>query len=133
MAREKVANPEFPPGLYEKFCLKRIFNFYGMVEQIGSVFLEASDGNLYPPNFADVIIRDEQTWEPLEPNKIGIIQVISALPLSYPGYSLLTEDRGEIMSIDAGVDGRLGKAIRVHGRLPKAELRGCSDAAAASQ
>jgi hypothetical protein len=133
MENQKVANPEFRIRLYKKFGLKRVFNFYGMVEQIGSIFLEASDGHLYPPNFADVIIRDERTWEPLGPGEVGIIQVISALPLSYPGHSLLTEDRGEIMSIDAGVDGRLGRAIRIHGRLPKAELRGCSDVVAASQ
>jgi len=132
MESQKVANPEFRARLYEKFGLKRVFNFYGMVEQIGSIFLEASDGNLYPSNFADVIIRDERTWEPLGPGEVGIVQVISALPLSYPGHSLLTEDRGEIMSIDAGVDERLGKAIRIHGRLPKAELRGCSDVAATS-
>ncbi len=133
MERQKIGNGEFRARLCEKFGLRRIFNFYGMVEQIGSIFLEASDGNLYPSNFADVIIRDERTWEPLGPGEVGVVQVLSALPLSYPGHSLLTEDRGEIVSIDAGVDGRLGKAIRIHGRLPKAELRGCSDVVAASQ
>lgn len=133
MESQKIGNGEFRARLYEKFGIRRIFNFYGMVEQIGSIFLEASDGNLYPSNFADVIIRDERTWEPLGPGEVGVVQVLSALPLSYPGHSLLTEDRGEIVSIDAGVDGRLGKAIRIHGRLPKAELRGCSDVVAASQ
>jgi len=130
MEARKVANAEFRSRLREKFGLERIYNFYGMVEQIGSIFLEGSDGNLYPPNFADVIVRDERTWEPLERGGTGILQVVSALPLSYPGHSLLTEDRGEIVSIDAGVDGRMGKSIRIHGRLPKAELRGCSDVTA---
>lgn len=132
MENERVSNDEFRRRLKQRFGLRQIFNFYGMVEQIGSIFLEASDGCLYPPNFADVIVRDERTWEPLGPGQVGLIQVVSALPLSYPGHSLLTEDRGEIVSVDAGVDGRLGKAIRIHGRLPKAELRGCSDVAAAA-
>lgn len=131
MEARKVTNAEFRAELKAKFGLTRIFNFYGMVEQIGSIFLEGSDGALYPPNFADIIIRDERTWKPLGIGQPGIIQVVSALPRSYPGHSLLTEDRGEIVSIDAGVDGRMGKAIRIYGRLPKAELRGCSDVAAA--
>ena len=45
--------------------LKRIYNFYGMVEQVGSVFLEGDDGYFYPPNFADVIVRDPQTFAEL--------------------------------------------------------------------
>jgi hypothetical protein len=132
MESDNVPNAVFRDHLRERFGLQRIYNFYGMIEQIGSISLEGPDGYLYPPNFADVIIRDERSWEPLEPGKVGLVQVLSALPLSYPGHSLLTEDRGEIVSIDAGAGGRLGKAVRIHGRLPKAELRGCSDVAAAA-
>jgi hypothetical protein len=128
---EKVSNQEFRAALARKFGLTQVYNFYGMVEQIGSIFLEGADGNLYPANFADVIIRDERTWEPLGPGQVGILQVVSALPRSYPGHSVLTDDRAEIVTVDAGVGGRMGKAIRVYGRLPKAELRGCSDVIAA--
>jgi hypothetical protein len=35
--------------------------------------------------------------------------------------------------VDKGVDGRFGQAVRILGRVPKAELRGCSDVIAASQ
>jgi hypothetical protein len=132
MEEQKIANPDFRARLLDRFGLRNIYNFYGMVEQVGSIFLEGSDGNFYTPNFADVIVRDERTWEPLGPGRTGIIQVLSMLPRSYPGHSLLTEDRGEIVTVDAGVDGRLGKAFRLFGRLPRAELRGCSDAAAAT-
>lgn len=124
---EKVSNREFRVGLKRRFNLSRIFNFYGFVEQIGSVFVEGSDGLLYPPNFTDVIIRRPDTWEPAGIGEEGVIQTVSLLPKSYPGHSVLTEDLGVIVTIDAGVDGRLGKAIWVVGRVSKVELRGCGD------
>jgi hypothetical protein len=111
--------------------LTRIYNFYGMVEQVGSVFLEGDDGWLYPPNFADVIVRDPNTLDELAAGQTGVIQVISALPRSYPGHSLLTEDLGVVHAIDSNGSGRLGKAFSVLGRIPRAELRGCSDVIAA--
>lgn len=126
----KVPNPVFRDALRRRFGLTRIHNFYGMVEQIGSVFLEASDGCLYAPNFTDVVIRDPVTWEPLGPGRKGLIQLVSLLPRSYPGHAILTEDIGEVVSVDSGTDGWLGKALLIHGRMPKAELRGCSDVAA---
>jgi hypothetical protein len=111
--------------------LTRIYNFYGMVEQVGSVFLEGEDGYFYPPNFADVIVRDPWTFEELPNEQTGVIEVLSALPRSYPGHCLLTEDLGVIHSVDSSACGRLGKAFSILGRVPMAELRGCSDVIAA--
>jgi hypothetical protein len=106
--------------------LTRSHNFYGMVEQIGTIFLEGpSGGSLYCPDFADVVIRDPETWAELPPGKPGLIEVISTLPTSYPGHVLLTEDLGVINGIDDG--DWPGKHFSVHGRLPRAEARGCSD------
>lgn len=129
---EKVSNPEFRAALGRRFGIGRIYNFYGFVEQIGSVFLEGEDGLLYPPNFTDVIVRRPGTWEPAEIGEEGVIQTLSLLPTSYPGHSVLTEDIGVIETVDAGAGGRLGKALRIVGRAPKTELRGCSDVVAAS-
>jgi hypothetical protein len=111
--------------------LRNVYNFYGFVEQIGSVFIEGPDGLLYPPNFTDVIVRRPHSWEPAAVGEEGVIQVVSLLPRSYPGHSVLTEDLGVVETIDAGIGGRFGKAIRVAGRAPKTELRGCSDVIAA--
>lgn len=132
MIEKSVNNSVFREAMGKAFGLTRIHNFYGMVEQIGSIFLEGSDGLLYPPNFADVIIRDPDTWLPCEPGKAGVIQVLSLLPHSYPGHNLLTEDIGVIRSIDNGRDGWMGKGIEVLGRVARAELRGCSDVLAAA-
>ena len=119
-----VTNEKFKKTVKEKTGIAKTFSFYGMVEQVGSVFIECERGNMHCPNFADIIIRDPITWQPaLE----GVIQVLSALPTSYPGHSLLTEDMGKIKGEDSCPCGRMGKYFQIEGRVPKAELRGCSD------
>jgi hypothetical protein len=130
LEEEAVSNVEFKRIWREHTGLNHIRNFYGMVEQVGSVFLEGSDGLLYAPAFADVIVRDPKTWDVADIGQPGVIQVVSALPLSYPGHSILTEDLGVVEAIDAGVEGRFGKGFRVLGRAPRTELRGCSDVVA---
>ena len=49
------------------------------------------------------------------------------LPRSYPGHSLLTEDLGVLLGEDDCPCGRKGKYFKVTGRVPRAEVRGCSD------
>lgn len=128
---QSVDNATFKARLRAATGLARIYNFYGMVEQIGSIFVEGEDGLLYPPAFADVIIRDPMTFDEMPTGQAGVVQTVSALPTSYPGHSLLTEDLGVVERVDVDVCGRLGKAIRIIGRAPRAELRGCSDTHAA--
>ena len=127
LSERAVSNEEFRRSFEQSTGLKHIFNFYGMVEQVGSVYVEGEDGFLYPPNVADIIVRDTVTLRELPPGEPGLIQVLSALPLSYPGHSILTEDLGVINSVDDSGCDRRGKAFTVLGRVPKSELRGCSD------
>jgi Acyl-protein synthetase, LuxE len=127
MQEEAIGNAEFKARLAEVTGLKRVYNFYGLVEQVGGVFLEGDDGYLYATNFSDVIVRDPVTWQECPPGVPGVIQVLSALPLSYPGHSILTEDLGVIHGVDDSTCGRGGKYFSIIGRVPKAELRGCSD------
>lgn len=116
---------EFRAGLRARFGLEHSFNFYGMAEQIGTIHLEdpAEAGVLRCPSFAHVIIRDPVTLAPLPEGTPGVVQVMSLLPRSYPGHSLLTEDLGVLVPPDA--DGTL--RFRILGRAPRAEARGCSD------
>ncbi|MEV6928771.1 acyl-protein synthetase [Dactylosporangium sp. NPDC051485] len=126
LADRRVGNAEFRRAFRHDTGLTRIHNFYGMVEQIGVVYLEGPDGDsLYCPDFADVIVRDPDTWEPLPPGRPGLVEVLSTLPESYPGHVLLTEDLGVVHGIDDGV--WPGKRFSILGRLPRAEARGCSD------
>src|SRR5262249_30797607 len=131
LQEQAVSAAEFRRRLLECWGLRRVYNFYGMVEQVGSVFLEGDDGYLYPPNFAVVVVRDPVTFEELPPGETGVLEVLSVLPRSYPGHCLLTEDLGVVHAIDSSSCGRMGKAFSVLGRIPKAELRGCSDVIAA--
>lgn len=128
LADQAVDNSVFRQRLVDRFGLRKVHNFYGMVEQMGSIFIEGEEhGALSAPNFSDVIIRDPITLEPLPPGREGLIQVVSLIPHSYPGHSLLTEDLGAVVSVDSGAGGRYGKTVKVIGRLPRVELRGCSD------
>jgi hypothetical protein len=123
---QAVSPQEFRKRLAEDVGLTQSHNFYGMVEQIGTIFLEGpSGGSLYCPDFADVVVRDPQTWQELPPGKPGLLEVVSTLPTSYPGHVLLTEDLGVVHGVDDG--DWPGKRFTVLGRLPRAEARGCSD------
>lgn len=127
MQEKAVNNNVFRERLEEKFGLKDIYNFYGMVEQVGSVYIENQKGYLHCPNFSDIIIRNPVDFS-VQPNGAeGLIQVISALPLSYPGHSILTEDIGVCLGEDDLDNGWKGKYFTVIGRAKKADLRGCSD------
>jgi phenylacetate-coenzyme A ligase PaaK-like adenylate-forming protein len=128
---EAVDNHSFKSNLRETFNIQSIHNFYGMVEQVGSIFMECEHGYLHTPAFADMLIRDAKDWSILPIGSKGLVQVLSVLPRSYPGHSLLTEDIGELVHVDDCPCGRKGKAFLIHGRVAKAELRGCSDTHAA--
>ncbi|MGF0468600.1 acyl-protein synthetase [Lysinibacillus sphaericus] len=113
--------------LSKQLGIQEVHNYYGMVEQVGSIFVECNEGHLHAPSYADVIIRNPITFDVLPVGQQGLIQVVSELPKSYPGHSLLTEDIGTIHGIDDCPCGWKGKYFSVAGRIPKAELRGCSD------
>lgn len=123
----KVDPDEFRRRVQAVTGIESVINYYGMVEQVGSVYLENSLGFLHASNYSDVIVRDTNTLEPLPPGRAGVIQVVSALPTSYPGHSLLTEDLGVVEGFDNPETGMNGKYFRILGRIPRAELRGCSD------
>lgn len=124
---QQVDNATFKSRMREQLGIERVFNYYGMVEQVGSIFMECEYGHLHAPVYADVIIRDPMMLEPLSVGQVGVIQVLSALPISYPGHSLLTEDMGVLHGEDDCPCGRLGRHFSVTGRMPQVEMRGCSD------
>ncbi|MET9337282.1 acyl-protein synthetase [Nonomuraea sp. NPDC003804] len=126
LADQAVDNAAFRRHFAERTGLTAVHNFYGMVEQIGTVYLEGPDGGgLYCPDFADVVVRDPATWQEAPVGVPGVIEVVSTLPTSYPGHVLLTEDLGVVHGVDDGV--WPGKRFSVLGRLPRAEARGCGD------
>ena len=107
--------------------LCHIHDYYGMVEQTGCIYMECECGHLHASNFSDIIIRRPIDFSEANIGEDGIIQVVSTIPESYPGHSLLTEDEGRILGIDDCPCGRKGKYFKIHGRLKNAEIRGCRD------
>ncbi len=122
-----VDNPVFKAALADRTGLAQVINYYGMVEQTGTIYLECPEGHLHASLFSDVLIRDPLDFSPLPNGQTGLVEVVSLLPRSYPGHALLTEDLGTVHGEDDCPCGRLGKHFTVEGRLPRAEVRGCSD------
>ena len=107
--------------------IDKIYNYYGLVEQTGSVFIESRKcGYFHTSVFSNIFIRDKK-FNVLENGKKGLIQLLSLLPTSYPGHNILTEDIGEIIGEDNCKCGLTGKYFLVYGRAKEAEVRGCSD------
>jgi phenylacetate-coenzyme A ligase PaaK-like adenylate-forming protein len=132
LADSAVGNREFKAELERVTGLRRVHNFYGMAEQIGTVFVECEHGFLHAPNASDLIVRDPATWDVATGGEVGVAQVLSALPESYPGHSILTEDLARVEAVDGCPCGRHGKAVSILGRVPAVEIRGCSDVYAAA-
>lgn len=126
---EKVSHREFKDILHDTCGIlqENIHDYYGMVEQTGCIYMECSEGHLHAPVFSDVIIRRPVDFSKAEVGEKGIIQVISTLPESYPGHSLLTEDEGVLLGEDDCRCGLKGKYFKIEGRIKNAEIRGCSD------
>lgn len=128
---EAVSEEVFHRKLKDICGLEHIHDYYGMVEQTGCIYMECEHGHLHASIFSDVIIRRPLDFSEADIGEIGIIQVVSTIPDSYPGHSLLTEDEGVILGIDDCPCGRKGKYFKINGRLKNAEIRGCSDTYAA--
>lgn len=124
---DSVDNKTFKLQLNTICGISRIHDYYGMVEQTGTIHMECEEGYLHTSEYSDIIIRNSKDFTVCDFGEKGIIQLLSLLPLSYPGHSILTEDIGEILGEDECKCGRKGKYFKIHGRLKNAEVRGCSD------
>ncbi len=127
LADQAVSAPAFKAALKETCGIERVHDYYGMVEQTGSIYMECEQGHLHAPVWSDVIIRDPRDFSPAPVGQRGLIEVCSLLPRSYPGHILLTEDEGALLGEDDCPCGRKGKYFEVYGRIQRAEIRGCSD------
>ena len=127
MDKKKVSEKKFNKIVKQKLHLNKIINYYGMIEQTGSIFFKCNYGYFHCSNLSDIFIRDKDL-KLIKNKKKGFVQLLSLLPTSYPGNSIITEDIGEIIGEDNCKCKRQGKYFKIYGRAPKAELRGCSDA-----
>jgi hypothetical protein len=127
LADQKISNAEFKRRVSERLNVRTVYNYYGMVEQTGSIYMECEAGFFHSSDYSEILIRDSRTLLEQDIGKPGLIETLSTIPRSYPGHVLLTEDVGIIHGHDGCSCSRRGNYFTVLGRLADAELRGCSD------
>lgn len=135
---KKLVSEQVSPSKF-KDCLnnvcgispENVHDYYGMVEQTGTIYMECKCGHLHTSCYSDVLVRNPKDWSLCKAGEKGLIEVVSVLPKSYPGHILLTEDEGIILGEDDCPCGLSGKYFKIEGRIKNAEIRGCSDTYAA--
>lgn len=127
LSKEAVSKNLYKESLQSVCGIKKVYDYYGMAEQTGCIYMECEEGNLHASIFSDVLVRNMQDFSLCMEGQEGVMQVLSVLPESYPGHSLLTEDTARILGVDNCPCGRKGKYFEIIGRIKNAEIRGCSD------
>lgn len=123
-----ICDETFKSMLKSTTSCSQVHNYYGMIEQTGSIYFECEYGHLHAPHNGHVLIRNFETLLVNNYGEQGVIQVFSSIQKSYPGHSLLTDDVGISYPASDCPCGRKGDIIQIQGRLAQTEIRGCSDA-----
>ncbi len=106
---------------------EKVIDMYGMTEQLGTVYPDCGQGYKHVPAYSDIIIREPNSFEPVKNGEKGFIQLLSPVPNSYPGISLITDDMGVMIGDDGCKCGRRGKHFVFSERAKKSEIKGCGD------
>ncbi len=125
--RERIRRPAFDRGLRESLGVRpgNIRDMYGMVES-NALTVECEHRRKHIPPWCHVTIRDvDDLAREVAPGRTGVVGILDALSLSYPGF-LLSEDLGRLGPEDVCPCGRTGQTISVVGRLPHAEPGCCA-------
>lgn len=125
---QKVSNSNFKDRIIATTQCSRIHNYYGMIEQTGSIYMECVHGNLHAPKGSDFLIRSTHDLTLVAEGEPGLVQLFSDIQTSYPGHSLLSEDIGISIKASSCSCGSNGRILKILGRAERAEVRGCSDA-----
>jgi len=129
LADINITREEFYKEISEFFNTEkdRIIDIYGMTEQLGTIYPDCKFGNKHVSVYSDIIIRNPLTLKNEEIGKSGLIQLLSPIPHSYPGISILSDDFGHLEGIDDCSCGRKGKYFRFDKRSESVDLKGCGD------
>jgi hypothetical protein len=128
LQNKRVDTKTFIEKIQKKINIKNnsILDIYGFSEQLGSVHISEGFSGKKINSYSHILIRDFNTLQVVEDGKIGFMQFISALPLSYPGFSILNDDVGYISKreIKNGIELIEFKILK---RLENMEPKGCGD------
>ena len=125
----KISKEEFNEMLAKFFNTtpEKVIDFYGMVEQLGTIYPDCEYGFKHVPVYSHIIIRNVNSLKQVQDGEQGFIQIITPIPHSYPGISILTDDIGKILGKDDCKCGRKGIYFKFIERSKKAQLEGCGD------
>jgi len=78
---QKVSKEKFLGDVSDVFGIpkKNVFDFYGFTEQMGLVYVSVGNLPKTVPAYAEIIIRDFQSLQPVEDGKQGLIQILTPL------------------------------------------------------
>lgn len=122
-AAQAVDTPVFIDAVHEYLGIDRdrVLDMYGFAES-NTLYMACSHGWRHVPAWEDVVIRNPQTLEPVPAGQEGLLQICSALPHSYPGSALLTDDIAVQADTEQCACGRHGPAFKLMRRAAAGEL-----------
>ncbi len=130
LENEKISKKKLNTTIKKTLNIKenKVIDIYGFSEQGGLLYPTCEEGFRHCTSYSTLIVRDFNFNPINQIKKIGFLQFITPIQLSYPGNSFLTEDIGRIEGIDNCKCGRLGIYFKVFGRYKhETEIRGCGD------
>lgn len=104
-----------------------IRDLYGLVEH-GIPYVECRLGRMHVPDYARVLVRDPATLRVLPPGRRGLLQLVTPYLTSFPSFSALASDWGELRPRCAC--GVAGSVLILHGRAGRSPAKGCAATAA---
>jgi phenylacetate-coenzyme A ligase PaaK-like adenylate-forming protein len=75
LINESVSSDLFKKSLFDACGINNVYDYYGMVEQSGSIYMECEQGNLHASIFSDIVIRRPAYFSIAEIGEVGIIQI----------------------------------------------------------
>ncbi len=97
--KERVDKEQFYALVYEVLGVddQHIYEFFGAVEH-PILYTDCRYHHFHIPNYARVIIRDAETFKPVKPGEVGLVNLLTPLCKGTPIVSVMTDDLGILHS-----------------------------------
>ena len=103
---------------------KDIVEFFGAVEH-PILYTDCRAHHFHIPNYARIIIRDVETFKPLPPGEVGLINLLTPMSKATPILSIMTDDLG-ILHEEACPCGEKSMYLEILGRSGVDDIKTCA-------
>ena len=110
-------------GIEEKNCVE----FFGAVEH-PVLYTDCEYHHFHVPAYARVIIRDPDTFKPVQKGQIGLINLLTPMVEGTPLLSVMTDDLG-ILHHEACLCGAKSPYLEIIGRVGIKDITTCAQGA----